>query len=576
MEGIRKQFPGVLALDDVDLAVRAGEVHVILGENGAGKSTLMKILSGAHGKDAGRIFLRGREVEIDGPRRARELGVAIIYQELSLAPTLSAAENVFLGREPRRLPGLVDRAAMEEAARAILDGLGARFDVRRPVRELSLAERQLVEIARALSLDARILVMDEPTSALTDREAQALFETMRRLTSRGVAIIYISHRLQEIYDIGDRVTVLRDGRRVATLDVAGSDRRELVRLMANREVDELVTRRPSPRGAELLRVEGLSRAKELRDVEFVLHEGEVVGFAGLLGSGRTAVARALFGLDPVDAGRIEVRGRRLSIGSPRDAIRAGIGLVSEDRKGQGLVLSLSVRENISLPVLKSLSRFGVVDARGERELASRYATRSQDPDALDRAGDAEPERREPAEGRARQVAGLPCRHPDPRRADTRHRRGSQAGDLRADGAAHRRGLGDRADLLRASGDRGPLRPRARHAGRARWWERSSAASRRRRSCRPPWGSPRETRVRDAGRAPRPVHGLVDRHPPFPDHCEPPQRRRAEHAHRHHRGGDDVRHPDRPASTSPWARSSPSREWRWGRRSAPGCRSSRRP
>ena len=374
MEGIRKQFPGVLALDDVDLTVRAGEVHVILGENGAGKSTLMKILSGALGKDAGTISLNGREVEIDGPRRARELGVGIIYQELSLAPTLSAAENVFLGREPRRLPGLVDRAAMEEAARAILDGLGADFDVRRPVRDLSLAERQLVEIARALSLDATILVMDEPTSALTDRETRALFDTMRRLTSRGVAIIYISHRLQEIYDVGDRVTVLRDGRRVATLDVAGSDRRELVRLMANREVDELVTRRPSALGAELLRVEGLSRAEELRDVSFALREGEVVGFAGLLGSGRTAVARALFGLDPVDAGRIVVRGRETSIRSPRDAIRAGMGFVTEDRKRQGLVLSLSVRENISLPLLRSLSRFGVVDARAERELASRYAT----------------------------------------------------------------------------------------------------------------------------------------------------------------------------------------------------------
>ncbi len=374
MEAIRKQFPGVLALDDVDLTVRAGEVHVILGENGAGKSTLMKILSGAHGKDAGRIFLDGREVEIDGPRRARELGVGIIYQELSLAPTLWAAENVFLGREPRRLPGLVDRSAMEEAARAILGGLGASFDVRRQVRHLSLAERQLVEIARALSLDARILVMDEPTSALTDREAQALFEAMRRLTSRGVAIIYISHRLQEIYDVGDRVTVLRDGRRIATLDVAAADRRELVRLMANREVDELVTRRPSALGAELLRVEGLCRADELRDVSFSLHEGEVLGFAGLLGSGRTAVARAIFGLDPVAEGQVMVRGRRRSIGSPRDAIRAGIGLVTEDRKRQGLVLSLSVRENISLPLLRSLSRFGIVDARAERELASRYAT----------------------------------------------------------------------------------------------------------------------------------------------------------------------------------------------------------
>jgi ribose transport system ATP-binding protein len=372
MEGIRKEFPGVVALDDVDFGVRSGEVHVILGENGAGKSTLMKILSGAQRMDAGRIFLDGREVQIDGPRHARELGVAIIYQELSLAPTLSAAENVFLGREPRRLPGLVNHAAMEEASRAILDGLGARFDVRRPVRDLSLAERQLVEIARALSLDATILVMDEPTSALTDREAQALFDAMRRLIARGVAIVYISHRLQEIYDVGSRVTVLRDGRRVATLDVAGADRRELVRLMANREVDELVTRRPSPRGAELLRVEGLRRGEELRDVSFALHAGEVVGFAGLLGSGRTAVARALFGLDSLEAGRVFVSGRETRIASPRDAIRAGIGLVTEDRKRQGLVLALSVRENIALPVLRSLSRFGVVDARRERDLASRF------------------------------------------------------------------------------------------------------------------------------------------------------------------------------------------------------------
>ena len=373
MEGIRKQFPGVMALDDVDLTVHGGEVHVLLGENGAGKSTLMKVLSGAQRKDAGRIVVAGQEVEIGGPRHARELGIGIIYQELTLVPDLSAAENVFLGREPHRFPGLVDRVAMQEGAQRILDGLGAGFDAATPVRTLTLAQRQLVEVARALSLDARVLVMDEPTSALTERETRALFSAIRRLTSRGVAIVFISHRLDEIFEIGDRVTVLRDGRHVATKEVASADRRELVRLMADREIDEQVPKHLPQRGEELLRVEGLSRRGVLEDVSFSVHAGEVVGFAGLLGSGRTDVAHAVFGLDEIDAGRVLVRGKPLRIGSPRDAIRARIGLLTEDRKKQGLVLQLSVRENLVLPVLGSLSRFGIVSRRREQEKASRYA-----------------------------------------------------------------------------------------------------------------------------------------------------------------------------------------------------------
>jgi len=372
MESIRKEFPGVVALDGVDLSVLPGEVHVLLGENGAGKSTLMKVLSGAHRMDAGRIVIDGREVDLQGPRHAQELGVAIIYQELTLVPTLSAAENIFLGREPRHLAGIVDRGKMIEGARRILDGLGARFDVRRPVRELSLARRQLVEVAKALSMEARILVMDEPTSALTEREIGALFSTIRGLTRRGVAVVYISHRLGEIFEIGDRVTVLRDGRRVDTRDVAQADRRDLVRLMADREVDERVPRNPVPPGDEVLRVEGLSRRGELHDVSFALRAGEILGFAGLLGSGRTALARAVFGADPIDAGRIVVHGRPTRIASPRHAIRAGIGMLTEDRKRQGLVLDLSVRQNIALPVQRSISRFGVVDRRQERVLAARY------------------------------------------------------------------------------------------------------------------------------------------------------------------------------------------------------------
>jgi ribose transport system ATP-binding protein len=372
LDGVRKSFPGVVALDDVDLEVRRGEVHVLLGENGAGKSTVVRILAGAHRMDSGRLLLDGVEAAISGPRHARELGIGVIYQELALVPGLDASENVFLGREPRRL-GVVDRGAMAARARTLLEELGALFDVRTPVRDLTLAERQLVEIARALSLDARILVMDEPTSALTERETRTLFAVIRRLTARGVAVVYISHRLDEIFEIGDRVTVLRDGRRVATRDVRGADRRALVRLMADREVEEGVPRTSRTRGDELLRVEGLGRRGRIEDVSFTLHAGEVVGVAGLLGSGRTDVARAVFGADPADAGRLLVRGRPLRIRSPRQAIRAGIGYVTEDRKGQGLVLGLTVRENLTLPVLPAVSRFGVVNAGDEADRAEELA-----------------------------------------------------------------------------------------------------------------------------------------------------------------------------------------------------------
>ena len=371
MTNIRKAFPGVVALDGVDLEVRRGEVHVLLGENGAGKSTLMKILSGAYDKDAGEIWIDGARVDIGGPRHARQLGVGVIYQELTLVPTLSAAENIFLGREPRRWPGLVDRRRQSARAQEVLEQVGATFDARALVASLSLAERQMVEIARALSLDARILIMDEPTSALSERETQALFASIRRLTARGVAVVYISHRLDEIFEIGHRVTVLRDGRRVAIRDVAGADRRELVRLMADRDVDEQQPKRSTPAGEEVLRVEGLQRRGVLHDVSFSVRAGEIVCLAGLLGSGRTEVARALFGADPIDAGDIYVRGRRHRVRSPWDAIRARIGLVPEDRKGQGLVLGLSVRRNVVLPVQRMLSRLGVVRAGAERALGAR-------------------------------------------------------------------------------------------------------------------------------------------------------------------------------------------------------------
>jgi ribose transport system ATP-binding protein len=368
MRGICKQYPGVRALSDADLEVRAGEVHVLLGENGAGKSTLMKILSGAVSADAGDVLLNGHTVDLGSPLRARKLGISIIYQELSLVPHLTVAENIYLGKAPTRWPGIVDWARMRHDAARILDGLGVSIDPDTPVRSLRLAQQQMVEVARALADDARILIMDEPTSALSEREVGQLFSTITRLTSAGVAVIYISHRMDEVFRIGGRVTVLRDGCHVATRDIADVTVSELVRLMANRDVGDHYPRRTHARGEELLRVEGLGGGA-LRDVSFVLHRGEILGIAGLVGAGRTRLARAIVGADPVERGRISIKGQAVRITTPADAARARIGFLPEDRKQQGLVLGLPLERNVSMSHLSALSRFGVVGRARERREA---------------------------------------------------------------------------------------------------------------------------------------------------------------------------------------------------------------
>jgi ribose transport system ATP-binding protein len=370
MRGIRKEFPGVVALDGVDLEVARGEVHVLLGENGAGKSTLMKILAGAQPKDAGEIELDGRRVEIAGPRHAQALGVGIIYQEFNLVPQLGAAANVFLGREPSRL-GWIDRRRLEADAARLLDGLGVQIDVRAPVRELGIAQQQMVEVAKALSLDARLLIMDEPTSALTESEIQELFRAIERLTATGVAVIYISHRLEEVRRIGRRVTVMRDGRRIASHDVGAVEIPELVRLMANRELTEHFPKQRATPGEEVLRVEGLTRGRVLRQASLRLRRGEVVGVAGVLGAGRTELARAIVAADRAETGTVTLKGRVVHARGPRAVVEQGVGLVPEDRKAHGLVLSLSVKDNLALPSQRRLSRLGVVDDRAERELARR-------------------------------------------------------------------------------------------------------------------------------------------------------------------------------------------------------------
>ncbi len=371
MRGICKQFPGVKALDEVSFDLRRGEVHVLLGENGAGKSTLMRVLSGACVRDAGEVLLDGRPVALHSPRDAQALGISTIYQEFNLVPHLSAAENIFLGREPSRGAGVINRARLTRDARHLLESLGTTIDPLARVKDLSVAEQQMVEVAKALSIDARILIMDEPTSALTESEIDQLFAAIARLTSRGVSVIYISHRMEELSRVGRRATVMRDGRYIATLPLPAPIP-ELVRLMADRDVAHHFPTPTRTRGAELLRVEQVSRGPRLRDASLTLHRGEILGVAGLLGAGRTELARVIAGADVPERGRVLLNGRPLRLRAPSDAIRAGIGLVPEDRKRHGIVPGQSVAANFALPQLRRLSRFGVVNRRRELDLAIRW------------------------------------------------------------------------------------------------------------------------------------------------------------------------------------------------------------
>ncbi|MBV9848256.1 MAG: sugar ABC transporter ATP-binding protein [Armatimonadetes bacterium] len=373
MRGISKTFPGVRALDHVSLEVRPGEVHALMGENGAGKSTLMKVLAGAYQPDGGEIILNGQPARLETPQKAMALGVGIIYQEFNLVPQLSVAENIFLGREPRgALPGFVNAAKMQADARQIMESLGARVDVRKPVGTLPVAQQQMVEIAKATSRQSRIIAMDEPSATLTEHELENLWRLIRQLKAEGVSIIYISHRMEEVFAIADRVTVLRDGRTVGTRDIGDVTQAQLIQMMVGRPLEDTFPKEAAPRGAPLLEVRGLTRRGVLEDISFTVHAGEIVALAGLVGAGRTEIARCIFGADRFDAGEIRLNGKPLTLHSPRDAIRAGIGMVTEDRKGQGLVLDLSVRENTSLAALPALASAGFIQRGRERAVAQDY------------------------------------------------------------------------------------------------------------------------------------------------------------------------------------------------------------
>ena len=378
MVSIVKRYPGVVALDEVDFDLRAGEVHALVGENGAGKSTLVKVLAGATPRDAGEIYLDGQKTEVFSPHHAQELGISMIYQEFNLSPHLSVAENIFLGREPlRQRSPFIDWSRMYKDARDILARISVSLDVRRPVNELSVAEQQMVEIGKAISFNAKILVMDEPSATLTEHELESLFSLIRSLKQQGMGIIYISHRMEELFEIGDRVTVMRDGKRIDTNDVGDVQKEQIIRMMVGRKITEEFPKQAFERGREILKVEGLNRAGLLKDISFSVHRGEIVGITGLVGAGRTELARAIFGADPIDSGEVFLDGRKVKLRSPQDAIRLGIGLLTEDRKNQGLVIGMKVRENVTLSALDTLVKRFFIDRSKERAETERYVRELQ-------------------------------------------------------------------------------------------------------------------------------------------------------------------------------------------------------
>src|SRR3712207_4076757 len=374
MRGISKTFPGVRALTDVSLTVYPGEIHALMGENGAGKSTLMKILSGAYQADpGGEIRINGKPVVIDGPLTARHHGISIIYQELSLAPNLTVAENMLLGREHKSGP-MVDRRSMEKACAAVLERLRVGFRATTLVSQLSMAERQLVEIARALIANSRILVMDEPTTSLSSRETEALFGLVRQLRSEGLAIIYISHRMAEVYELSDRVSVLRDGSYVGTLAREEISAERLVQMMVGRDLSSFYKKEHNAhesRGPVMFTVRNVGDGRRVHSCSFELHRGEVLGIAGLVGAGRTGPARLIYGADPRTSGEILLEGKPLAIHRPEDAIDSGVVYLTEDRKHLGLFLDLSVRDNVNVSVLGRDARMGgVLNLKSAKERAA--------------------------------------------------------------------------------------------------------------------------------------------------------------------------------------------------------------
>ena len=369
---ITKRFPGTIALDDVQIMLERGEIHAVLGENGAGKSTLMKILSGVYIADEGQIQLEGQPILPANPHDALKLGIAIVHQELSVVPALTVAENIFPGRLPTNRFGMVKFGELADRARVVLQDLQVDIDPRAPMQSLSIANQQVVEIAKALSLDCKVLILDEPTSALTEREADILFDLLRRLAAKGTGIFYISHKLSEIFSLAQRVTVLRDGRAIGTRGIAETTTDEVIRMMVGRELGDFYPPKNTNPGAPLLEVRNLRLPGAEAGNSFALYGGEILGIAGLIGSGRSELARAIFGADAKAEGEVLLLGQPVHIQSPGDAIRQGLGYLPEDRKVAGLFLSMAVKANVVAADMKDVTRFGFVSGGAERALAERY------------------------------------------------------------------------------------------------------------------------------------------------------------------------------------------------------------
>lgn len=378
MEQIDKSFPGVVALDAVDFKVYPREIVALVGENGAGKSTLMKILTGVYRKDGGRILMKGQEIEPRSPYEAFSLGLSVIHQEFNLVPQMMVFENVFLGREVKKqgtsgnMFYALNKEQMRSETQRLLDQLGANFGPDAVVKDLGVAQQQMVEIAKALSLDAQIIVMDEPTATLPQSDVEALFEMVRRLRDHGMSVVFITHRLEEVFQITERVVVLRDGRNAGELKTDEATIDKVIALMVGRTLDQMFPKQDVEIGDVILSVKNLSRGKVVRDVSFDLRRGEILGFAGLVGAGRTETVRALFGIDRKDSGEILLKGKPVDLNSPRSSVGAGVGLVPEDRKRQGLVLGMNVFENISLATLDQLTRALVVNSAAERAIAEQF------------------------------------------------------------------------------------------------------------------------------------------------------------------------------------------------------------
>lgn len=372
LENISKSFPGVKALDNVCLRVRRGEVHALIGGNGAGKSTLMKILSGAYTKDSGTIWIDGVQTEIGTPKAAEAHGISIIYQELNLIASLSVAENIFIGKQPKTALGTVNWSKMYADAQRLLDDFHIQLDSRQAVGTLNVAQQQMIEIIKAISVDAKVVIMDEPTSSLTTKEITVLFQMIRQMKAKGVAIIFISHRMDEIFEICDYVTIFRDGTYIADRPINAIDRNELIAMMIGREMAQQFPQRESRLGEEVLRVSNFCDGEKVTDVSFDLHKGEVLGFAGLVGAGRTELMQMLFGVRPCRKGEIWLHGQRLGHLHPRQSIRKGFAFVTEDRKHEGLALNMPVRSNICMIGIRKVLQGGLISRKKERLASEKY------------------------------------------------------------------------------------------------------------------------------------------------------------------------------------------------------------